>query len=163
MSDLVPMRDLEKIREECRGSISSYAVAGAVNAVNPIPGIDAGIDAGICLKMMLEIRESFGLDEKAAKKLRKYDILLPLVKKVFDYATKEGVMILLKSVGKRYLGKTAAKYVPLVGQGIAAAAGYGMMKYFGNSYIDDCYELAKQMQQYDIEGSYREMDSDDEK
>ena len=71
-------------------------------------------------------------------------------------------MILLKSVGKRYLGKTAAKYVPLVGQGIAAAAGYGMMKYFGNSYIDDCYELAKQMQQYDIEGSYREIDSDDE-
>ena len=79
-------------------------------------------------------------------------LLLPLVKKVFDYATKEGVMFLLKSMGKRYLGKSAAKYVPLIGQGIAAAAGYGMMKYFGNAYIEDCYQLARKMRECDIKG-----------
>lgn len=143
-------KELDTIRQECQSVLNKYALAGAANGVNPIPGLDVGVDAGICLKLMSEVRERFGLSEDSAWKLRQYEILLPLVKKVFDYATKEGVMFLLKSMGKRYLGKSAAKYVPLIGQGIAAAAGYGMMKYFGKTYIEDCYQLAQKMRENDI-------------
>ena len=69
-------------------------------------------------------------------------MFLPLLKRVFDYTTKEGIAILLKSMGKKYLGKNVAKYVPIIGQGVAVAAGYGMMRYIVNAYVDDCYELA---------------------
>ena len=92
---------------------------------------------------MADMRARFGLSKEAEHELRHYDVLVPLVKKVFDFATKEGVMILLKSFGKRYLGRSAAKYVPLIGQGIAAAAGYGMMRWFAHQYIEDCYALAR--------------------
>ena len=152
MTECMPMQNLDEIKKQCQDRLSYYATAGAVNAINPLPGIDVGIDAGICLKMMFEIREKFGLDNAMEAKLRRYELLLPLVKKVFDYATKEGVALLLKAVAKRYLGKTAAKYVPIVGQGIAAAAGYGMMKYFGSAYINDCYELAQKMGQLHDDG-----------
>lgn len=142
MAEMAHIKTLEKIREDCYKSVKRYAVMGAANAINPIPGIDIGVDAGLCLRMMADMRSRFGLSKEAEGKLRRYDILVPLVKKVFDYATKEGVMILLKSFGKRYLGKATAKYVPFLGQGIAAAAGYGMMRWFARRYIDDCYELA---------------------
>ena len=150
MEENAMAKDLDTIKEDCQGVVGKYALAGAANGINPIPGLDVGVDAGICLKLMAEVRQRFGLSESSAWKLRQYEILLPLVKKVFDYATKEGVMLLLKSVGKRYLGKTAAKYVPFIGQGIAAAAGYAMMKYFGKVYIEDCYQLALKMRENDI-------------
>ena len=150
VAEMMRIENLEEIREDCYKSVKRYAVLGAVNAVNPIPGIDIGIDAGLCLRMMTDMRSRFGLSKEAERKLRHYDILVPLVKKVFDYATKEGVMILLKSFGKRYLGKTTAKYVPFIGQGIAAAAGYGMMRWFTRQYIDDCYELACLVRDNDI-------------
>lgn len=134
---------------ECRDMVAHYAFAGGVNGLNPIPGIDVGIDAGLCVKMMAEIREKSGLTDVTNSSLRKYDVLLPLVKKVFDYATKEGVVILLKSMGKRYAAKEFAKYIPLIGQGVAAAAGYGMMKYFGNMYIEDCYKLVQKARDCD--------------
>ncbi|MBR2215723.1 MAG: DUF697 domain-containing protein [Selenomonadaceae bacterium] len=150
MPKLSKLTSLEDIRESCRGSIKRYAVAGAVNGINPLPGVDVGIDAAVCLKLMSEVRSRFGLNKEAEGTLRKYELLLPLVKKVFDYATKEGVIILLKSVGKRYLGAKASKYIPIVGQVVAAGAGYGMMRYFGNAYIEDCYQLAKKIRENDI-------------
>ena len=143
MAEMVRTETLEEIREGCYENVKRYAVLGAANAINPIPGLDIGVDAGLCLRMMADMRARFGLSKEAEHELRHYDVLVPLVKKVFDFATKEGVMILLKSFGKRYLGRSAAKYVPLIGQGIAAAVGYGMMRWFAHQYIEDCYALAR--------------------
>ena len=92
--------------------------------------------------MMADVRTKFGLDDYIAEQLSHYEMFLPLLKRVFDYTTKEGIAILLKSMGKKYLGKNVAKYVPIIGQGVAVAAGYGMMRYIVNAYVDDCYELA---------------------
>ena len=158
MSRNAVVQDLDKVKDDCQSVLKKYALMGAANGINPIPGVDVGIDAGICLKLMMDIRSRFGLDSSMEAKLRKYEILLPLVKKVFDYATKEGVVILLKSVVKKYLGKNAAKYVPLIGQVIAAAAGYGMMMYFGKAYIEDCYALSKDMRKYDIDSTFEYVD-----
>lgn len=150
MAEMVYMETLEEIRKDCHKSVKRYAVLGAANAINPIPGLDVSVDAGLCLRMMADMRGRFGLSADAESKLRRYDIFVPLVKKVFDYATKEGVMLLLKGFSKRYLGKMAAKYVPFVGQGIAAAAGYGMMRWFAKRYIEDCYELARLARDSDV-------------
>lgn len=146
MAEMSHIMTLEEIRAVCHSKVRTYAIAGAANAINPIPGLDIGVDAGICLKMMADVRRRFGLSQEAEERLRHYDIFVPFVKKVFDFATKEGVMLLLKIFGKRYLGKSAAKYVPFVGQGIAAAAAYSMMRWFARKYIEDCYALACLMQ-----------------
>lgn len=143
--------ELEQIKSECRKKVSNYALLSGVNGVNPIPGVDMGIDAGIYLKMMAEVRSAFGLDDAIEEKLNRYEMFLPLLKKVFDYATKEGLTILIKSMGKKYLGKSVAKYVPIIGQGVAAAASYGMFKYIGNAYVDDCYELAQKIESWEME------------
>ena len=144
-------KNLAYIKEDCQHIVKNYAIAGAVNGINPIPGVDITIDIGICLKLMNDIRSRFGLNERAREQLMHYEALLPLVQSVFDIATKQGVTALLKSIGKRYLGKSAMKYVPIIGQAIAAGAGYALMMYFGEKYISDCYELAQKMDEYDIE------------
>ena len=148
--------ELDQIKGECRKKVSNYALMSGVNGINPIPGVDMGIDAGIYLKMMAEVRSSFGLDDAIEAKLNRYEMFLPLLKKVFDYATKEGLTILIKSMGKKYLGKSVAKYVPIIGQGVAAAASYGMFKYIGNAYVDDCYELAKKIESWEIENRHKQ-------
>ena len=148
--------ELDQIKSECRKKVSNYALMSGVNGINPIPGVDMGIDAGIYLKMMAEVRSSFGLDDAIEAKLNRYEMFLPLLKKVFDYATKEGLTILIKSMGKKYLGKSVAKYVPIIGQGVAAAASYGMFKYIGNAYVDDCYELAKKIESWEIENRHKQ-------
>ena len=148
--------ELDQIKGECRKKVSNYALMSGVNGINPIPGVDMGIDAGIYLKMMAEVRSSFGLDDAIEAKLNSYEMFLPLLKKVFDYATKEGLTILIKSMGKKYLGKSVAKYVPIIGQGVAAAASYGMFKYIGNAYVDDCYELAKKIESWEIENRHKQ-------
>ena len=147
--------EIDQIKSECRKKVSNYALLSGVNGINPIPGVDMGIDAGMYLKMMAEVRSSFGLDNAIEEKLNRYEMFLPLVKRVFDYATKEGLSILIKSMGKKYLGKSVAKYVPIIGQGVAAAASYGMFKYIGNSYVDDCYELAKKIESWNIENTQK--------
>lgn len=141
----------DQIKNECRKKVANYALLSGVNGINPIPGVDMGIDAGIYLKMMAEVRSAFGLDDAIEEKLNRYEMFLPLLKKVFDYATKEGLTILIKSMGKKYLGKSVAKYVPIIGQGVAAAASYGMFKYIGNSYVNDCYELATKIETWKME------------
>lgn len=50
---------------------------------------------------------------------------------------------LLRRVGTRVATASAAKYVPIVGSGIAAAVSFGAMNLVGNSHIDDCYRTAK--------------------
>ncbi len=97
--------------------------------------------------MMADIRQEFGLDSSQEYILRKYDILIPLVDKVFSFTTKEGVIILLKEVSTKYFSKSAIKYVPFIGQIIAAISGYSLIILLGKAYINDCYELAKRYQQ----------------
>ena len=97
--------------------------------------------------MMADIRQRFGLDITQEYTLRKYDVLLPLVDKVFSFATKEGVIILLKEISTKYFSKSAIKYVPLIGQLLAAISGYSLILLLGKTYINDCYELARRYQQ----------------
>ncbi len=147
INSLTILKDINDCKEECLKLIKNHAINAAANAINPIPGLDVSIDIGICLKMMADIRQEFGLDSSQEYILRKYDILIPLVDKVFSFTTKEGVIILLKEVSTKYFSKSAIKYVPFIGQIIAAISGYSLVILLGKAYINDCYELAKRYQQ----------------
>jgi hypothetical protein len=63
---------------------------------------------------------------------------------IVAYATKEGLLQLLKRYAGRQAVKTFAKYIPAFGQAIAAGLGYAMTSNAGKAYLDECYQLAKE-------------------
>lgn len=146
------IQDLDRKRAKCLNDIDVYAWAVAANALNPIPGVDVSIDLAAFYKMAKDIRETFGLDETVIEKYM--TILGPVGKnlgdKVLEYLTKEGIMLVLKQVAGQYAKKLWLKYIPFVGQVVAACAGFAMTKNLGEYYIDNCYELAKKILEYEI-------------
>lgn len=139
------MEDLNRKKRVCLDKVDSYAYMCALNGINPIPGVDVGIDIGILNKLMDEIRIVFGLDDE--EKLEKYKFMLPaakgLVEKVLQYTTVYGTTNVIKKMALQFIGKKPLKVVPFVGQAISAISGYMMTQYLGKEYIDTCYELTK--------------------
>lgn len=145
------LEDLDEKKEAILDDIGNYALLGAANAINPLPGVDISVDIGIMVKMFADIRDTFGITDETQADLKKYDIILPVGNRVFNYVTKEGVALLIKEAAGKYAGKEFAKYIPLVGQAAAATAGYAMIKYLGNSYVEDCYTIACELMEKMIE------------
>ena len=135
--------DLDNKKKICLNDLNWYGITGAANALNPIPGVDVSVDISVMYKMFADIRATFNLGDDVEDKMKKYKVLVPVGNRVFSYATKEGIALMIKQIGKKYVGKEVAKYLPLVGQVIAAAAGYKLITSVGESYIDDCYKLAE--------------------
>jgi len=123
------------------------AAAAAANGLNPIPGADIAIDFGILLELFREIREDFGLDDDALSDLKHSSIpaIATLANNAVEYATKEGLLILLKRFSSRATVKQFSKYVPVIGQVIAAGLGFAITLKVGNSYLDDAYKLAEEI------------------
>lgn len=136
---------LEK-RKACEKYVTYAATMAAANALNPIPGADVAVDLSVLTKLFSEIRSSFGLDTQFLDSLK--DSSLPAVARtasnIVAYATKEGLLQLLKRYAGRQAVKTFAKYIPAFGQAIAAGLGYAMTSNAGKAYLDECYQLAKE-------------------
>lgn len=153
------IKDLDRKRAKCLDDINMYAWAVAANALNPIPGVDVSFDLAAFYKMAQEIRESFGLDETVIEKYM--TVLGPVGKqladKVLAYLTKEGIMWVIKQVAGQYAKKQFVKYIPFVGQVVAACAGFAMTKTLGTYYIDNCFELAKEILEYEVMNNKNEI------
>jgi GTP-binding protein EngB required for normal cell division/uncharacterized protein (DUF697 family) len=134
---------LEAKRAACEKLVYTFAGLSAANGLNPIIGLDVGVDLSIMLSLFAQIRSAYGLSDEKINNLG--PALLPLGKKVIDLASKEGALLLLKRFGTAQVTKEIAKWVPFVGQAIAAAAGFGMTLAAGRSYLNDCHELATQI------------------
>jgi hypothetical protein len=59
--------------------------------------------------------------------------------------TKQLITQVLKRVGIRVATKSVVKFIPILGQALAASISFGAMKWVGNSHVDDCYEVAKKV------------------
>jgi GTP-binding protein EngB required for normal cell division/uncharacterized protein (DUF697 family) len=137
---------LEQKKLACEKYILFYAGASALNAFNPIPGVDVAVDATVILNLFSDIRNTFGLSSKLISS--KMNILTPVlqtVNNVMQYATKEGIAILLKSFAGREVVKGIGKYIPLIGQVVASSVGFGIVYQAGMSYLGDCYTVAKSL------------------
>lgn len=144
------IKELDRVRAECRRLVTKRSLMAAGAAVVPIPGADIVADISLLTTMLPEISKRFELDHEQVGKLEPH-----LAQKVFVMASSMGnnvigrtvskrlVTALLRRVGKRVATASIAKYVPFVGSGIAAAIGFGAMKLVGKSHIDDCYRTAK--------------------
>ena len=140
------LRFLQEKRTACEKHVSYAAAAAAANGINPIPGVDVAVDISILIKLFSQIREDYGLSDTFLTSLK--DSSIPFVARlandVIHYAAKEGILILLKSFAGRQAVKTFAKYIPFIGQAIAAALGYAITSNVGYSYLNDCHALAEE-------------------
>ena len=146
------IEELNALRDECKSMVTTRAGLSAGAAIVPIPGADIGADVTLLLEMIPTINRKFGLTPE------QIDELDPQIKKIILVAitsigseligkmvTKQLILQVLKRVGIRVATKSVAKFIPIVGQALAASISFGAMKMVGNSHVDDCYEVAKKV------------------
>lgn len=134
---------LDKKKAACEKYIATAAGLSSVNALNPVPGVDITVDLGILIVLFKQIREAYGLtDEKLTMYEKVAGGVAPLAKNILAWSTREGIIILLKRVAGRATVKQCMKYVPIVGQIIAASIGFAIVMYAGNTFLDECHEIA---------------------
>jgi uncharacterized protein (DUF697 family) len=144
------LKQLDRIRSECRAMVTRRASMSAGAAVVPIPGLDIGTDVAILIALLPRINEKFGL---APHQIDALDVETKRVVMMFVSAvgsnlvgrlvTRDLVMKLLMKMGVRLTTQGVVKYVPLIGQAISASLSFGAMKLLGNRHVDDCYEVAR--------------------
>lgn len=124
----------------------------ALNGLNPVPGLDVAVDLGILLGLSREVRSIYGLTDEQLR-YRQSIWNSPAVRAAIQrtssliakYATREGILLLLKRLGSRIAVKEVAKWVPFVGQLVSASMAFGLTYSFGESIVDDYDKAAREI------------------
>ncbi|MGM1021090.1 MAG: hypothetical protein ACQEXV_11210 [Bacillota bacterium] len=146
------IEELEQIRKECRSMVTKRATASGGAVLVPVPGADVLADVGILMQLLPAINGKFGLSEKqlngldAETKSMVYGFITSIGSKLIGrIITREVIVQILQKMGVRIAAKQVSKFVPLLGQGLAAAIGFTAMRTIGNRHVEQCYEVAKRL------------------
>lgn len=150
--------DKRKVAEKLVGIYSGLAAA---NGLNPIIGLDISVDLSLLLKLSKEISHIYGLSErqfKFSESLITDEPTLRVLKQkiaqyIAKYLIKEAIIKILQALGKREAIKIAAKYIPFVGQAVAALLGYKLTYNFGDELINESEKLAKELLEHIIDNA----------
>ena len=134
-------------KSKAMDSLSTYTKLACANGVNPFFGADIAADVVIYFKMFAAIKEDFDIEDN---ELEGRYCAYPLARKLLELMTKNGVILLLKSFGGKQAIKSVGKYIPFLGQAVAAVLGYTLAEDAGKSYIKDCATLAWQVMNDEI-------------
>lgn len=148
-----PSLNLEQIRDECLEQVKTRSYVSAGVAVIPVPFLDVVIDVGMLSLLIPEINARFGL---APDQISVYD---PATKKIhwnelrkrgFEFSglvvARTAVKASLNNMAAKIITKQVTKFIPLGGSIIAASLGYIVMKKVAEAHVDECYKLAKDIQ-----------------
>jgi uncharacterized protein (DUF697 family) len=146
------LEELEEIKRECKKMVTRRAAASGGAAIVPVPGTDFFADVSMLLQLLPAINQKFGLSEgqlsglDSRTKAYVFGYITAIGSRTIGkIITKELILQLLKKVGIRMVSKQVIKYVPLIGQGMAAVLSFMAMRKVGNDHIHDCYEVAKKI------------------
>ena len=133
--------------------LNRRALTAAAASAVPVPGIDWLVDAAMLSKLIPAINQEFGLAPEQLDKLpqRKREQVQKAIGVVGSmvvgkFITRDLVIRLAATVGKRLTVKQATKYVPLAGQALSAVIGYTAIRYLGEQHIIDCLQVCKSAQ-----------------
>lgn len=145
------LEELDTLRDECKAMVTKRAGLSAGAAVLPIPGLDLGADIALLVELLPAINQKFGLGAEQVRGLdpKLQGIVLVAATSLGNnligkLVTRQLVMQALKSIGVRVTTRTAARFVPILGQALAASISFGAMKLLGNAHVEDCYKVARQ-------------------
>ena len=151
---ITTIEELEQVRSKAKSMVTRRAGVGAVASGVPFLGgvLGAGADVINLTTMLPAINKQFGLDPEQIDSLneqRKQQIAVIVERLgslvIGKVVTKQLVLMVLKRVGVQVTAKAAAGAVPLIGQGVAVSLSFGTMKYLGNSHVDDCFTVVKEL------------------
>ena len=144
------LEELNAIRDECKAMVTRRAGLSAGAVVIPIPGIDIGADVSLLLEMIPAINEKFGLTPnqidqlpQQVKKITVVAITSVGSEMVGKMVTKHVLLQILKKIGVRVTGKAFIRFIPVLGQAVAASISFGAMKMVGNAHVEDCYKVVR--------------------
>lgn len=136
--------------QRARRLLNRRAMVGAAAGAVPVPGLEWLVDAALLSKLIPAISAEFGLTPEQLERLpqRKREQVEKAVGVVGSmvigkFITRELVIRMAATVGKRLTVKQAAKYVPFAGQAVSALIGYTAIRYLGEQHIRDCVEVCK--------------------
>jgi uncharacterized protein (DUF697 family) len=139
--------------QRARKLIHRRALTGAAASAVPVPGVDWVVDAALLSKLIPAISAEFGLTPEQIAQLpqrkrsqveKAADVVGALA--VGKFITRDLVIKLAATVGKRLVIKQATKYVPLAGQAVSALIGYAAIRRLGEVHIHDCVQVCLQAQ-----------------
>ncbi|MEC7121017.1 MAG: hypothetical protein VXW65_14110, partial [Pseudomonadota bacterium] len=117
------------------------------------PFFDVVVDAGILTQLLPYISERFGLapERMAAFDLKTREVHWTEMRhRGIEFAglvaTRSVVRRSIQGLGGKIVSKQVVKFVPLGGQLVAASMGYFVMRKVAFDHIDECYRIAKQIQ-----------------
>lgn len=149
-----PNLNLDEVKKDCKKMAKKRARISAGVAIIPIPLFDVAVDAGMLTQVLPRISESFGLIEgrESAVDLESREIHWKALKdRTVDFAglmaTRGIVKKAMQGFGGRIAAKQVTKFVPLGGQLVAATMGYMIFRKISYDHINECYSLAKDIQQ----------------
>lgn len=136
-----------------RKLLNRRALVGAAASTVPVPGLDWAVDAALLSRLVPAINAEFGLtpaqlDLLPPHKREQVQKALAMVGSVLvgKFITRDLVIRMAQSMGRRLTVKQAAKYVPLAGQAVSAVMGYTAIRYLGEEHIKDCVRVAQAAQ-----------------
>jgi GTP-binding protein EngB required for normal cell division/uncharacterized protein (DUF697 family) len=142
---------LQEKRNAAAVHVTLMAGLSAANAFNPIPGADVAVDLGILMALFREIRSTYGLTDERVHHLEVVaPVLGPLSADILSFATKEGLVRLLTRYAGREVVKSFSKYIPIVGQLLAASLGFAITKQAGDYYLSACHTLAEKILELEL-------------
>jgi len=143
---------LDAVRRS-RKLLNRRALVGAAASTVPVPGLDWAGEAALLSQLVPAINAEFGLtpaqlDQLPDHKREQVQKALAMVGSVLvgKFITRDLVMRMAQTLGKRLSVQQAAKYVPLAGQAISAIMGYTALRYLGEEHIKDCVRVAQEAQ-----------------
>lgn len=149
-----PNLDLEQVKKECLAMVKRRARVSAGVAIVPVPFFDVAVDASMLTTLLPEISERFGLlkDRQGAVDLESRAVHWKELKnRTIDFAglmaTRGIVKKTVQGFGGRIAAKQVTKFIPLGGQLVAGTMGYMIFKKIATDHINECYNLAKDIQQ----------------
>ena len=141
---------LARRAREARRLVRRRAALSAAAAVLPIPGLDIAVAA--FADMLNQINRSFALSPGQIERLHTDERIAMLsalsqVGAVFAgrYVTNAVVLTAVKQLGARWAAGRAAKWVPIAGQGAAAALSFWAVVRLGDAHIAECLRVREQV------------------
>jgi uncharacterized protein (DUF697 family) len=144
--------DVPAIAARCRKKVTRRALLAAGVALVPVPGLDWLTDIGVLMRLLPEISAEFGLSEAQIERLAPHHRVI--VYKAISAAggmligrvvTHELVLFLVRKAGLRLSAQQVAKFVPVVGQAIAAGLSFTALRYVCEQHIRQCMAVAQQL------------------
>lgn len=136
-----------------RKLLNKRALTAAAASAVPVPGLDWLVDAALLSKLLPAISAEFGLTAEQVERLPKHKreqvqkaVSVVGSMLIGKFITRDLVIRVAASAGKRLTAKQAAKFVPLAGQAISAVIGYSAIRYLGEDHIRDCVQVCKSAQ-----------------